>query len=59
MPGDIAGVGGQRVFQRAGHGAERRLVQNVVNALAGLAAVADFADVAFNEGKARPLRRGH
>ena len=37
--------------------AERRLMQHVIDALAGASAVIERADVALDEGEPRPLRR--
>ncbi len=44
--GDVGGVGGQRIFQRARHRAERGLVQDIIDALAGRVASVEVADVA-------------
>lgn len=49
---DVGGVGGQRVFDRAWHGAEGGLVEDVGDAGAGAAAVVGVADVALDEVKA-------
>ena len=54
--GDVGGVGGDGVFEAARHAAERGLVQHIIDAQAGLPAIVQIADVAFNEGEARPLR---
>ncbi|MCY1526865.1 hypothetical protein D9M68_619090 [compost metagenome] len=54
-PADIHLVGGDRVLQRARHRAQRRLMQHEVGALHGAAAGFQVADIAFNEGKARPF----
>jgi len=54
--GDVGFVGGDRVFDTARNAAECGLVQDVIDALAGLPAVAQVADVAFDESEARPLR---
>ncbi|KAG1248980.1 hypothetical protein G6F65_019318 [Rhizopus arrhizus] len=48
-------VGGDRIFQRTRHGAQRGLMQHEVHAVNGAAASIQVADIAFHEGKARPL----
>jgi len=52
---DVHLVGGDRVFQRTRHGAQRRLMQHEVDAFNGAAASVQVANIAFHEGKARPL----
>ncbi len=48
----VGGVGGQRVFDGARHGAEGGLVEDDGDAGAGAAAVVGVADVALDEVKA-------
>lgn len=52
--GDVGGIGGDRVGQRAWHRAQRRLVKHIVHALAGAMAVGQFTDVALDEAEPRP-----
>ncbi len=56
---DIGVIGGDRVGDRARHRAERGLVQHVVDTFAGTRAIAELADIAFDESKALPGRFAH
>lgn len=55
---DVGGVTGDRVGEAAWHRTESCLVENVVDTIAGVTAVFQFADVALEESKARPLFAG-
>lgn len=55
---DIGLVGGDGVFNGAWYRAQGGLVENVVRALYGFAAIVQVADVAFDEAEAGPLLFG-
>lgn len=57
-PGDVGGVGGDGVFDAAGHTAQCGLVQHVVHTLASALAVGQLADVALDEAEVGPLGGG-
>ena len=52
---DVGGVASDRVVQAAGHGTQCGLMEHVIDALAGGAAIVELADVAFDETEAPPL----
>ncbi len=56
---DIGRIGEQRILDGARHGAERSLVQDIIDARACRAAGVELADVALDEAKVRPLGWGH
>jgi len=55
--GHIDGVGRDRIDDAARHAAERGLMQDVIDAFAGVAAILERADVAFDETEPGPSRR--
>ena len=56
--GDVAAVGEDRVFNRARHGAQRSLVQDVIDVGTGRAAGVQIADIATHHVETAPLRGG-
>ena len=55
MATNIAGIGREGILDGAGHAPQRRLVKDVVDALADFATGIGVADVAINKCEIQPL----
>ncbi len=53
-PGDVVGVGGERILNEARHRTQGRLMQHILHPGAGSAAVGQLADIALDEAEALP-----